>query len=187
VVSPRWGEANLQGVLGARAPFDLEFVLEAALRVALAAQPELTLPGIRLLADGTLQAFSVVAQALPPPVGPPRTAPSTGGSPAGPAAPGAAGSPDAAPSGGSAARGTGWIRVDTFVRPFAASLPAKRDRVEIVFDAVEPMQFGLRGLPDARLSGQATLRLGEGGAIGGELRVENARPGAVDDGLVPLH
>lgn len=192
VVSPRWGEANLQGVLGARAPFDLEFVLEAALRVALAAQPELTLPGIRLLADGTLQAFSVVAQALPPPVGPPRTAPSTGGSPAGPAAPGgsapgAAGSPGAAPSGGSAARGTGWIGVDTFVRPFAASLPAKLDPVEIVFDAVEPTQFGLRGLPDARLSGQATLRLGEGGAIGGELRVENARPGAVDDGLVPLH
>src|SRR5690606_21932926 len=33
VGAPGWGEANVQGVLGARAPFDLEAVLEATPRI----------------------------------------------------------------------------------------------------------------------------------------------------------
>lgn len=172
-VSPRWGEANLHGVLGARAPFDVEFVVEAAPRIEIVAQPELLLPEVRVLVDGSLEAFSVVAQALPPP---PAAAPrSDGESPTG------AGPPAASPSGRS-----GWIGVDTYVRPFAEPFSAKFAPVEIAFDAVEPAQFALRGLPDARLSGQAVLRIGEDGAIGGELRLENARPGAIDAERVPL-
>lgn len=181
-VSPQWGEANLHGVLGARAPFDLELVIEAAPRIEIAAQPALALPGVRVLVDGTLEAFSVVAQALPPPAvaGPPGATPSTDASP-----PAAAPSSDAA-SAASPSRRSGWIGVDTYVRPFVEPLSAKLAPVEIAFDAVEPAQFGLRGVPDARLSGRAMLRVGEGGAIGGDLRLENARPGAIDDDRVPL-
>jgi len=151
VASPAWGEASVQGTLGARAPFDLEAVIEAAPRVALAAQPSLSLPGVRALADGTLEDFSLVAQALPP--------------------------PDVA---------TGvWIGLDTRVHPFAARLPEKLAPVELSFDAVEPAQFGLHGVPDARISGSATLRLSEAG-FDGELRLENARPGPLDRDAVPL-
>jgi len=153
--SPAWGEATLEGTLGARAPFDLEAVVELTPRIALAAQPALSLPRVRALADGTLEDFSVVAQALPPsaPSGPP---------------PGV------------------WIGLDTRVRPFEPQVPAKLAPVEIAFDTVEPAQFGLRDLPDASLSGSATLRLGDAG-FDGELRLENARPAPVDRGGVPLH
>lgn len=157
VVAPGWGEANVQGVLGARAPFDLEAVLEAAPRIELAARPSLTLPRVRVLADGTLDDFSIVAQALPPP--------------------GTASTQPARPV---------WIGVDTRVRPFAQELADKLAPVALAFDAVEPAQFGLDDLPEARLSGRATLHAHDGG-LAGEFWIENAQPGALDADRIPLH
>ncbi|MCO5101198.1 MAG: translocation/assembly module TamB domain-containing protein [Burkholderiaceae bacterium] len=151
VSSPAWGEAAVQGTLGATAPFDLEAVLELAPQVELASRPSLSLPRVRLLADGALADFSVVAQALPP-AEPPSSV---------------------------------WIGLETRVRPFAPQLSEKLAPVELAFDAVEPSQFGLRDVPEARLSGSATLRLLEEG-FEGELRLENANPGPLDGGRVPL-
>ncbi|MBW7923111.1 MAG: translocation/assembly module TamB domain-containing protein [Burkholderiaceae bacterium] len=151
VAAPAWGEASVHGTLGARAPFELAAVIEAAPRIQLAAQPSLSLPAVRALADGTLEDFSLVAQALPP-----------------------------------AGVATGvWIGVDTRVQPFATALSDRLAPVELAFDAVEPAQFGLRGVPDARISGRATLRLRQDG-FDGELRLENARPGPLDRDAVPL-
>jgi translocation and assembly module TamB len=151
VAAPAWGEASVQGTLGARAPFELAAVIEATPRIRLAAQPSLSLPAVRALADGTLENFSLVAQALPP-----------------------------------AGVATGvWIGVDTRVQPFATALSDRLAPVELAFDAVEPAQFGLRGVPDARISGSATLRLREDG-FDGALRLENARPGPLDRDAVPL-
>ncbi|HEY0879518.1 MAG TPA: translocation/assembly module TamB domain-containing protein [Zeimonas sp.] len=151
LVAPAWGEASVQGTLGARAPFDLEAVLELVPRLRVAARPSLSLPRVRVLADGTIEDFSVIAQALPP----------------------------AAPSAGV------WIGLDTRVRPFASRPSGKLAPVEIAFGGVEPSQFGLRDVPDARLSGRATLRLGDAG-VEGEFRFENARPGPIDGGALPL-
>jgi len=149
-VSP-WGEASVQGTLGARAPFDVEAMIEATPGIALAAQPSLSLPVVRALADGTLEGFSLVAQAMPP-----------------------------------AGVSTGvWIGLDTRVQPFAEQLREKLAPVELSFDAVEPAQFGLQGVPAAQFSGNATVRLREGG-LEGELRLENARPGPLDRNAVPL-
>ncbi len=157
--SPAWGEATLEGTLGARAPFDLEAVLDFTPHLAVAALPTLSLPRVRALADGTLEDFSVVAQALPP----------------------------SAPSGIDATLPRGvWIGLDTRVRPFAPRLSAKLAPVEITLDAVEPAQFGLREVPAVSLSGSATLRLGDEG-IDGDLRLENARPAPIDRAGVPLH
>lgn len=149
--SPAWGEANVQGTLGARSPFELEAMIEATPRIAPAAQPSLSLPGVRALADGTLADFSLVAQALPPAGVPARV----------------------------------WIGLDTRVRPFAAQLCERLAPVELSFDAVEPAQFGLHGVPDARISGNATLRVRREGFEGG-FRLENARPGPLDRDAVPL-
>ncbi len=163
VVAPEWGEANMQGTLGARAPFDVEAVLEAAPRIELAAQPSLSLPRVRVLADGPLEDFSIVAQALPPP------------------------SAEQA----QLARPV-WIGVDTRVRPFAEHLADRLAPVELAFDAVEPAQFGLVDVPDLRLSGRATLRLrdagvaGESAGVAGKFRIENTLPGALDANRIPL-
>ncbi len=156
VVAPGWGEANVQGVLGARAPFDLEAVLEATPRIEVAARPSLSLPRVRALADGRLDDFSVVAQALPPP--------------------GVASTQPARPV---------WIGLDTRLRPFAQGLEERLAPVAIAFDAVEPAQFGLDDLPAARFSGRATLRAHDAG-VAGDFRVENALPGLVDDDRIPL-
>ncbi|MCD6681356.1 MAG: translocation/assembly module TamB domain-containing protein [Burkholderiaceae bacterium] len=149
--SPAWGEASVQGTLAARAPFDLEAMIEATPRLALAAQPSLSLPDVRALADGTLEDFSLVAQALPP--------------------------------AGVSTRV--WIGLDTRVQPFAAKLSEKLAPVELRFDSVEPAQFGLHDVPDARISGSATLRVRDEGFEGG-FRLENARPGPLDRDAVPL-
>lgn len=151
VAAPAWGEASLQGTLGARAPFDLQAVLEVAPRLEVALQPSLSLPRIRALADGTLADFSVVAQALPPAGFPPGV----------------------------------WIGLDTRVRPFAPRASAKLAPIDLTFDAVEPAQFGLHDVPDARLSGSATFRLRDEG-FEGRVRIENAKPGPVDRAALPL-
>ena len=149
--APRWGEASVQGTLVARAPFDLEAMIELVPRVALASRPSLSLPRVRALADGTLEDFSVVAQALPP---------------------------------AGVVSGV-WIGLDTRVRPFAQPTHAKLAPVEVMFDGVEPAQFGLVDVPQASLSGSATVRLREKG-FEGQLRVVNAKPGPTDRAAVPL-
>lgn len=161
--APRWGEASLQGALGARPPYALEALVEAQPRLADASLPlaggRVELPRIRVLADGTLDDFSLVAQAL---------APSAGAGSGEPQAPRPA-----------------WIGVETRVRPFARPLSAALAPIGITFDALEPAQFGASAAPAARLAGSATVRI-DGDGASGEARIQNALPGPLDRNAVPL-
>ncbi|HMN64406.1 MAG TPA: translocation/assembly module TamB domain-containing protein [Burkholderiaceae bacterium] len=154
--SAQWGEARLQGRLGDSAPFALELTGRVAARIA----GRETLPRIRVLADGTLEDFAVAAQALPP---------------------------DAAAGAEADARPPGpvWIGLDTRVRPFAVSAAQRVAPIDVTLDGVDPAQLGFADAPRARVSGSATIRVGEG-RIAGRLALRNALPGAANRQALPL-
>lgn len=154
--SPRWGSASLEGRLGDRAPF----VLDATGSV----DPKLpgwdALPRIGVVADGTLENVRLAGQAIAP----------------------------AAPTGGTGAAqapGPVWIVLDTRVHPLAETTAARLAPIELNFDGVEPAQFGLTGLPLARVSGAATIRVSDDG-VAGRLDLRNALAGPADRQSVPV-
>lgn len=153
--SPRWGEARLRGTLGDEPPFALEANASVMARID-GGRP---LPRVQVLADGTLEQFSLVAQALSP-------------------------SPAAVAGEAGAARPV-WIGIDTDVRPFASDISGRFSPIAIVFDAVEPAQLGFVDAPLARLSGSANVRI-EDERIAGEVELRNALAGAIDRNAVPM-
>lgn len=132
------------------------FALELTARLAPRLEEWGPLPQVRVLADGTLDDFAVAAQALPPP--------------------GATDAQAPAPV---------WIGLDTRVRPFAERLAQRFAPIELTLDAVEPAQLGLADAPRARVSGSATILVGDA-QIEGRLALRNALPGLVDRRALPL-
>ncbi|MCL4185314.1 MAG: translocation/assembly module TamB domain-containing protein, partial [Burkholderiaceae bacterium] len=155
VRSPRWGEATLEGVLGDRAPFALEVVGRLSPRL----EGWGALPQIGVLADGSVEDFEVVAQAL---------------APAGAAAPSESQLPRPV-----------WIGLEARVRPFAPTRPERLAPVELSFHDVEPAQLGMADAPRARISGSATIRLEDDG-VSGQLALRNTLPGPADQRAIPV-
>jgi translocation and assembly module TamB len=153
--SPRWGEVSLDAVVGDRAPFALEVVGRLVPRI----EGWGALPQIGVLADGSLEDFEVVAQAL---------------APAGAAAP----DPSQLPR-------PVWIGLETRVRPFAPTMPERLAPVELSFHEVEPAQLGMAQAPRARVTGSATMRLEEDG-VAGRVALRNALPGPADQQAIPV-
>lgn len=132
------------------------FALELAGRLAPRIEGWGPLPQVRVLADGTLDDFALAAQALPP-----------------------AGASDAE------APAPVWIGLDTRVRAFAQRPAQRFAPIELTLDAVEPAQLGLAEAPLARISGSATIRVGDT-QIEGRLALRNALPGPIDRHALPL-
>jgi translocation and assembly module TamB len=153
--SPQWGEVRLDGVLGDRAPFALEVVGRLSPRI----DGWGALPQIGVLADGSVEDFEIVAQAL---------------APAGAAEPGESQLPRPV-----------WLGLETRVRPFAPTRVERLAPVELSFHDVEPAQLGMADAPRARVTGSATIRLEDDG-VSGRLALRNALPGPADQQAIPV-
>ncbi len=160
--APGYGEASASGTLAARPPY----AFEASGRVDARLPERGPLPAVRWLADGTLADFALAAQALAPEV--------------------------AATPGEPQATRPLWIGFDTRVRPLAWPDGQWLAPVELAFNGVEPAQLGfavaqlgLAGVPRARVSGTATIRVHRDGVAGG-VDLRNALPGRIDRQSIPV-